>query len=105
MKKATKSEIGLMQEILYSQVYDFACRIAPIYKLLKWAWGDFSNGHAPLIPTASKIATQLDELIEQLEKGKNATEYSISVGGLVVGFYYNGEEFVPYMKMEIIPED
>ena len=66
--------------ILYGMVGEFAEKVAPIYKLLNWKWGDDD-----LSPAQAEIERALHELIDaQGGEGRYAT------GGLEV--FYNEED-------------
>ena len=66
--------------ILYGRVGGFAERIAPVYKLLNWRWGDSDTP-----PTQAEIEQTLGELIEH----QNGEGYS-TTGGLEV--FYDKED-------------
>ncbi len=62
--------------ILYGRVGEFAERVAPIYRLLDWRWGDSDSP-----PTQAEIEQTLGELIDSF-----SGEGSLSTGGLEVFF-------------------
>ncbi len=68
--------------ILYGKVLEFAEKVAPLYKLLDWKWGedDFP-------PTQSEIERALGELIDCF-----SGEGSCSSGGLEVSFDKDASE-------------
>ncbi len=97
MKSMTKNELRLIQDILYSRAYNFACRIAPIYRLLDWKWA-LPDGDED-VPSVPEINKELEEMIKMLKRNKNGWE--IDSGGLVVGYKIDEGDYIPYMYMKI----
>lgn len=55
------------------EIKEFAKKIAPVYKLLKWKWFDG-------VPSAKRIESVLLELLEHIKNEKGVSE--TSTGGL-----------------------
>jgi hypothetical protein len=72
-------------------VYDFAEKVAPIYKQLNWEWFDG-------IPDEDKIVEMLNHLIDGLRK----KDRSLSSGGLCVKKCFDGKKVIGVtLEMEI----
>ena len=72
--------LDTIKAVLRSHVPQFAQRIAPVYALLNWEWGDG-------VPNEDAIAETLYELIGRLEDEPDGD--SASTGGLEVGYEFD----------------
>jgi hypothetical protein len=64
-----------VKEGLRAMTYDFAARIAPVYKTLNWKWAQCG------IPNIYDIENNILQLIEHLEEG-----HTIGSGGIDVSW-------------------
>jgi hypothetical protein len=79
-----------------AKAYDFAEKLAPIYKLLNWEW--YKLGHEVGVPNREEIHEELLRLINII----NDNNEFVSSGGLVVEKIWDEDSVIGIsLKMEI----
>ncbi len=76
-------DLNKIKEELYRRVEAFSIEIEPVYKALNWEWALVG------VPNRSDIAKTLRELIRDMQLPDMSYDnpfYSISTGGLTVGY-------------------
>lgn len=75
---------------------DFAKKVVPIYRFLKWTWWRDNKDFAP---TEQDILKTILNLITDLDI--TANDYEVSTGGIVVGFKKIKNTYESYLRFEI----
>lgn len=101
-----KPNFELIRFRLREQAEQFANKVAPIYKILKWTWGNKPDA----IPTEQEILKTTLDLIEDINEKEYVDiegEKSMitSTGGITVGFEIDNYTIEFITRMEIDPSD